>query len=57
MSAMPSAAPSSRVSRRSLPTRRPPAAAGTADMIEAVIGDMHNAMPLTRGTIDTRTYA
>ena len=29
---------------------------GTADMMEAVMGDIDNAIPVTRGTIDSRTY-
>ena len=34
------------------PARR----AGTADMIDAVIGDIDKAMPLTSGTMETRMY-
>ena len=55
MRAMPSAAPSSRVASfiaEPAPARR----AGTADMIDAVIGDIESAIPLTSGTIDMRTY-
>src|SRR5690242_20017031 len=52
---MPSAAPSSRVASfiaEPAPARR----AGTADMIEAVMGDIDSAMPVTSGTIEISTY-
>src|SRR5690242_4442947 len=52
---MPSAAPSSRDASfiaDPAPARR----AGTADMIDAVIGDIDSAMPLTAGMSDANTY-
>src|SRR3954467_15685976 len=53
--ATPSAAPSSRVQSfmaDPVPARR----AGTADMIDAVIGDIAIAMPLVSGTMQANTY-
>src|SRR5262245_56310872 len=52
---MPSAAPSSRVASF-IAEPAPARLAGTADMIDAVIGDIDNAIPLTSGTIDSSTY-
>src|SRR3954451_1433017 len=53
--ATPSAAPSSRVQSfiaDPVPARR----AGTADMIDAVMGDIAMAMPLVSGTMQANTY-
>src|SRR4051794_16077185 len=53
--ATPSAAPSSRVQSfiaDPVPARR----AGTADMIDAVMGDIAIAMPLVSGTMQANTY-
>ena len=53
---MPSAAPSSRVASfiaEPAPARR----AGTAAMIDAVIGDIESAMPVVSGITQNTTYA
>ena len=53
---MPSAAPSSRVASfiaEPAPARR----GGTADMIDAVIGDIDSAMPVVSGMTHSTTYA